>query len=331
MSAKPHVYMTRSDVAPIGLDVLQASCDVTAWPEPSAVPRAELLSRCAGQHALFCTLNDRIDAAVLDAAGPQLAVIATMSVGYDHIDVAECQRRRIRIGYTPDVLTDATAELTVGLLLATSRRLHEAAAEVRSGGWAAWSPSWMCGQGLAGSVVGIVGFGRIGQEVARRLQPFRPARLLFSNRSATARTEEARQIGAQRVEFDELLAVSDFVVLTCALTAETTNLINAQTLGRMKPTAILVNSARGAMVDQAALCAALQSGGIRAAGLDVTTPEPLPLDSPLLGLRNCVVLPHIGSADERTRLEMARITAENIVRGLRGEAMVAELVNVGNK
>lgn len=247
-----------------------------------------------------------------------------MSVGFDHIDVAECRRRNIRIGYTPDVLTDATAELTVGLLLATSRRLLEAAAEVRSGGWAAWSPSWMCGQGLAGSVVGIVGFGRIGQEVARRLQPFRPARLLFSNRSA-ARADEAREIGAQRVEFEELLALSDFVVLTCALTAETTHLINAATLKRMKRTAILVNTARGAMVDQAALFEALRSGGIRAAGLDVTTPEPLPLDSPLLGLPNCVVLPHIGSADERTRVEMARITADNIVRGLRGEEMVAEL------
>lgn len=243
---------------------------------------------------------------------------------YEHIDLAECKKRSIRVGYTPDILTDATAELTVALLLATSRRLIEANKEVANGGWKAWAPSWMCGQGLKGSTVGVVGFGRIGQEVARRIVPFKPCRILFSNRSE--RAAEAQAIGATRVSFDELLAASDFIVITCGLTPETANLINAATIAKMKRNAILVNTARGGIVNQSDLYDALRRNGIRAAGLDVTTPEPLPLDSPLLTLNNCVVLPHIGSAVVETRTEMSRITAQNILGGLRGEAMVSEIV-----
>lgn len=296
---------------------------MTAWCESRPVPRDTLLQAVRGQDAIFCALTDRIDAAVLDAAGPQLRCIATISVGYDHIDVAECRRRNIRIGYTPDILTDATAELTVALLLATSRRLIEANREVHSGGWKSWSPSWMCGRGLRGSVVGVVGFGRIGQEVVRRLLPFRPASVVIANRSE--RAAETKELGVRRVPLDELLAISDFVVLTVAATPETVNMIDAVALRRMRKDAILVNTARGSLVNQTDLYEALRSGVIRAAGLDVTTPEPLPLDSPLLALPNCVVLPHIGSADEATREEMARVTALNILQALREEPMHSEL------
>jgi glyoxylate/hydroxypyruvate reductase len=237
--------------------------------------------------------------------------------------VEECKKRGIKVGYTPDVLTDATAELTMALLLATSRRLLEANKEVFNGGWKAWSPSWMCGMGLKNSVVGIVGFGRIGQEVAKRIVPFKPARLLYQNRSD--KNIAAKEIGAERVVFSELLKSSDFVIICCALTPETTHLFNEVALAQMKRNAILINTARGGIVDQDALYEALVNGEIGGAGLDVCSPEPLPLDSPLLTLPNCVILPHIGSADIETRIEMSRITACNILAGLNGVKMMSEL------
>lgn len=247
-----------------------------------------------------------------------------LSFSYDHIDLAECKRRGIRVGYTPDVLTDATAELAMALLLATSRRLIEASYEAYSGGWKSWAPFWMCGVSLKAATVGFVGFGRIAQEVAKRITPFKPRRILYTNRSAS-RDKEAEEIGAKRVSLNELLVTSDFVILLCALTPETNRLINANTLSVMKRSAILINVSRGGVVDQNDLVQALRSGQIRGAGLDVTTPEPLPPDSPLFRLRNCVVLPHIGSADIRTREEMCRITVHNILSGLKDEEMVAEL------
>lgn len=209
------------------------------------------------------------------------------------------------------------------LLLATTRRLIEANEEVHTGGWSSWSPGWMCGQSIKDSVVGIVGFGRIGQEVAKRIVPFRPARLIFSNRSE--RSDEAKQIGAEQCTLDELLSESDFVILTCAATPDTFHLINATTLGKMKTNAVVINTSRGTLVNQTDLYDFLKTQRIRAAGLDVTTPEPLPLDSPLLTLQNCVILPHIGSADVHTRSEMSRITACNILAGLKGVKMIAEL------
>lgn len=209
------------------------------------------------------------------------------------------------------------------LLLATTRRLIEANKEVHTGGWSSWSPGWMCGQSIKNSTVGIVGFGRIGQEVAKRILPFRPKRLIFSNRSE--RTEEAKRIGAEQCTFDKLLRDSDFVILTCAATPDTFNLINATSLGKMKTNAVLINTSRGTLVDQTELYDFLKTNRIRAAGLDVTTPEPLPLDSPLLTLSNCIVLPHVGSADVDTRMEMSRITACNILAGLKGVKMIAEL------
>lgn len=208
--------------------------------------------------------------------------------------------------------------------MATSRRLIEGNRDVHSGGWKSWSPLYMCGPSIKNSTVGIVGFGRIAQEVAKRLVPFKPKRIVFSNRS-NSRDAEAKQIGAERVELSQLLSSSDFVILLCALTPETTNLINAQTLAAMKPTAILINCARGQVVNQDDLYEALKSNVIRAAGLDVTTPEPLPVSSPLLTLSNCVVIPHVGSAEIETRNEMAEITVSNLLGALNNTDMVSEI------
>lgn len=299
------------------------SCEVSIWPGAAPVPKAELVKNLWDTSALFCMLTDKIDKEVLENA-PNLRVIATMSVGYDHLSISEIKAKNIKIGYTPDILTDATAELTVALLLATSRRLLEASEEARTGGWQAWSPFWMCGPGLGGSVVGIVGFGRIGQEVAKRLKPFNVKKILFQNRSE--RAKEAQEIGATRVSFDELLKESDFVIVTCALTPETRGLFGDSAFEKMKPTAVFVNTSRGTVVDQDALIRALENKTIFAAGLDVMTPEPLPRDSPLFKLKNCVILPHIGSAAIETRNGMAILTARNILTALNGEQMPAELV-----
>lgn len=247
-----------------------------------------------------------------------------MSVGYDHLDLKEIKKRDIKVAYTPDVLTDATAELAVALLLATSRRLLEANEEARTGGWQAWSPFWMCGPGLQNSTVGIVGFGRIGQEIAKRLKPFKPQRIIYFNRSE--KPKEALEIGAERVNFDELLTQSDFISVSCALTPETKEIFNESAFKKMKSNAVFINTSRGGVVDQNALVKALQEKTIWGAGLDVMTPEPLPLDDPLFKLKNCVIIPHIGSACIETRNDMAVLCAKNIIAALEGKALLSELV-----
>ncbi|GBP78621.1 hypothetical protein EVAR_80631_1 [Eumeta japonica] len=294
------------------------------WSKASPVPRNEFLKGVTGVNGIFCALTDKIDKELLDAAGESLKVVATISVGYDHIDVAECKKRNIRIGYTPDVLTNATAELTMALLLSTSRRLPEAQHEAKTGGWVAWAPTWMTGPGLAGATVGIVGFGRIGQAVARRVKSFNTAHILYYNRSERP---EAIETGAIKTSFEELLSRSDFVICCAALVPDTKEIFNKAAFEKMKKTAVFVNTSRGGTVDQNALIEALQTNTIRAAGLDVTTPEPLPLDSPLFKLKNCVVLPHIGSASIEARNTMSELTANNILAALKGTInMPAELI-----
>uniref|UniRef100_A0A1L8EI64 Glyoxylate reductase/hydroxypyruvate reductase n=1 Tax=Haematobia irritans TaxID=7368 RepID=A0A1L8EI64_HAEIR len=317
------VYVTRPDVAAVGLDLLKKKCNVTTWSEPKPVPRDELLKQIQGKDALFCALTDKIDAEVIEKAGPQLKCISTISVGYEHIDLQECKKRGIRVGYTPEVLTDATAELTLALILATNRRLIEANKEVYNGGWKSWAPSWMCGQGLKGARIGLFGFGRIGQEIASRLVPFKPSLITYTTR--TERPKEAKQVSASYVSFEEMLSESDFIIACCALTPETKEIFNSSAFDKMKSNCIFINIARGGVVDQPALYKALKERRILAAGLDVTTPEPLPLNDPLLTLDNIVVLPHIGSAETNTRAEMSRITAMNILAGLNGSQMIYEV------
>ncbi|XP_019730361.1 glyoxylate reductase/hydroxypyruvate reductase isoform X1 [Hippocampus comes] len=315
--------MVSSQLPPEGMKILSASgvCDLCQW--DSDVSRAELLKAVQGSHGLLCLLTDKIDAEVLDAAGPNLKVISTFSVGYDHLALDEIKKRGIRVGYTPDVLTDATAELTVALLLATARRLPEAMEEVKNGGWRSGTTLWMCGYGLSGSTVGVIGLGRIGMAIARRLMPFGVKRLLYFGRTAKA---DAAELNGEFVPLDTLLTESDFIVVACSLTPETQGMCDKAFFSKMKNTAVFINTSRGAVVNQEDLYEALTSGEIAAAGLDVTTPEPLPTNHPLLTLKNCVVLPHIGSATYSTRGVMASLAAQNLLGGLQGTQMPSELI-----
>uniref|UniRef100_A0A8C9T244 Glyoxylate reductase/hydroxypyruvate reductase n=1 Tax=Scleropages formosus TaxID=113540 RepID=A0A8C9T244_SCLFO len=311
------VFVTRR-IPQEGMRVLNQSglCKVSLWDSDEPIPRTDLLQGVSGAHGILCLLSDRIDAEVINAAGPNLKVISTLSVGFDHLAVGEIKKRGVRVGYTPDVLTDATAELTVALLLATARRIPEGVEEVKNGGWSSWKPLWLCGYGLSGSTVGVIGLGRIGLAIARRLKPFGVKRLLYSGRTSKP------QMGTS---LDRLVSESDFVVVSCSLTPETQGLCDKALFSKMKKTAVFVNTSRGAVVNQEDLHEALSSGRIAAAGLDVTTPEPLPTDHPLLKLKNCVILPHIGSATYSTRGIMAELCANNLLAGLTGSAMPSEL------
>jgi lactate dehydrogenase-like 2-hydroxyacid dehydrogenase len=267
---------------------------------------------------LYCLLTERIDDELLDAAGPSLKVVSTLSVGYDHIDIKACRRRNVAVGNTPGVLTETSADLTLGLLLATARRIPESIEAVRKGEWTTWKPEWMAGYDLYGSTVGIVGLGRIGAAVATRLRGFN-CRLLYN--SPKPKPEIADPLGAEFADFPDLLTESDFITIHAPLIAATRNLFNADAFRKMKRTAILINTSRGGTVDQEELYHALVSGEIAAAGLDVTTPEPLPPDHPLLQLPNCVILPHIASASYATRAKMAVLAAQNILAGVKGEPL----------
>jgi glyoxylate reductase len=262
---------------------------------------------------LISLLTDSIDADIIGAA-TGLKVISNCAVGVDNVDIAAANRRRIPVGNTPDVLTDATADMAFALLLAAARRVVEGDRYVKRGNWTTWNLRLLLGTDLAGSTLGIIGFGRIGQAVARRAQGFGLRVIYFD---PTAQPDNA----AQPVSLDDLLRESDFVTLHVPLTADTRHMINQQTLARMKSNAVLINTSRGPVVDHAALYDALRSHGIFAAGLDVTEPEPLNADNPLLALENCIVLPHLGSASERTREQMASLAAGNLIAGLKGERL----------
>uniref|UniRef100_A0A8C1R5V7 Glyoxylate reductase/hydroxypyruvate reductase n=1 Tax=Cyprinus carpio TaxID=7962 RepID=A0A8C1R5V7_CYPCA len=317
------VFVTRR-IPQEGMKILKKAgmCNLSVWDSDEPVPRAELLKGVADAHGLLCLLSDKIDAEVLNAAGPNLKVISTLSVGFDHLAIDEIKKRGIRVGYTPDVLTDATAELTVALLLATARRLPEGVEEVKNGGWSTWKPLWLCGYGLSGSTVGVIGLGRIGLAIARRLKPFGVKRLLYTGRQPKP---QAQEVDGEYVPLDTLVRESDFVVVSCSLAPDTQSLCDKTFFSKMKKTSIFINTSRGAVVNQEDLFEALSSGQIAAAGLDVTTPEPLPTSHPLLTLKNCVVLPHIGSATYSTRGVMSALTANNLLAGLTGSEMPSEL------
>jgi lactate dehydrogenase-like 2-hydroxyacid dehydrogenase len=294
------------------------------------LPREVLLRHVQGASGLICTVAESIDNEVLAAAGPSLRVVSTISVGTSHIDAAACAAANIRVGYTPGVLTDATADLVLALTLAAARRIPEAAESVRTGEWKTWSPFWLVGKDVWGSTVGIIGgSGRIGSAVARRFHGGFDCKVLYSNRSGPVSDFDSAH-AAQWLPLEELLSRSDIVIVLCALTPDTRHLINRARLELMKHDALFINASRGEVVDQAALAAVLRERPSMKAGLDVTTPEPLPLDSELLSLPNCLVLPHIGSATEGARSEMVRIALENAVTALAGIRMVAELMPVSN-
>jgi lactate dehydrogenase-like 2-hydroxyacid dehydrogenase len=316
--SQPNVVITRR-VPRAGIERAQEVCNVRLWDSDEPIPRATLLEWVQGIDGLYCLLTERIDDELLDAAGPTLKVISTMSVGYDHVDVAACRRRNVAVGNTPGVLTDTTADLALALMLATARRLPESIDAVRNGEWSTWKPEWMAGYDLHHSTVGIVGLGRIGAAVARRVLGF-DCRILYHDPFPNPALAES--VGAEHVELDQLLAESDFVTLHCQLTPETHHLMNAEAFRKMKPTAILINTSRGPVVDQDALHDALRSGEIGGAGLDVTMPEPLPAGHKLLTLPNCVVLPHIASASIATRRAMAVLAADNLIAGVQGKPLL---------
>jgi glyoxylate reductase len=299
------------------LDLIREVAETEVWAGDLPPSREALAAGAAEADGLLCLLTDRVDAALLEAA-PRLRVVSQMAVGYDNIDVPACTARGIAVGNTPGVLTETTADLAFALLLATARRLAEAEQDLRGGRWLTWSPLQWTGPDVHSAVLGIVGLGRIGFEVARRAHGFQ-MEILYAGRNRNEAAE--REFGAKHVELDTLLAASDFVSVHTPLNAETRTLFGAAQFAQMKPTAIFINTARGGVVDQAALVEALKAKQIAAAGLDVFEVEPLPLDDPLLQLPNVVLLPHIGSASLATRTRMAVLAAENLVAGLQGRPL----------
>ncbi len=313
---KPRVFVTRV-IPDEGLDPVRQACEVDLWTDDLPPPRDELLRRVKGVEGILSLLTDTIDDELLDAAGPQLKVVSNFAVGFDNIDVPACTRRGIPAGNTPGVLTETTADLAFALLMSAARRIPESVEYVRQDRWKTWGPMLLMGVDIHDATLGIVGFGRIGREMARRGRGFGMEILYQDVHPASA--EDEAELGARRVEMDELLRESDFITLHVNLTDETHHLIDTDALRAMKPTAVLVNTSRGPVVDPDALEQALRAGEIFAAGLDVTEPEPLPADHPLVQLSNCVVVPHIASASKVTRGKMAAMAAANLLAGLRGE------------
>ena len=310
----PKIFISRL-IPSRGLDLVKEHFPtLEIWPHEMPPTCEQLLEKVHGVDGLLCTLTEKVDAELMDAAGPQLKIISSMSVGVDHIDIVAATARGIPIGNTPGVLTDATADMAFALLLSVARRVMEGEKYIRAGKWKTWHPQLLLGADLVGSTLGIVGFGRIGQAVAKRAQGF-DMRVIFYDPTADS------VHGAQSVGLDELLHESDFVSLHVPLIPNTKRMVNADFLSKMKPNAILVNTARGGVVDQSALYDALKSNQIFSAALDVTDPEPLPMDSPLLTLENCLIVPHLGSASQRTRDLMSLLAAENLVAGLKGERL----------
>jgi glyoxylate reductase len=311
---KPYVYMTRR-VAPEIVARLQEIADVEVWPEDRPVPREVLAEKAKAADGLFVMLTDRIDAELL-ASAARLRIVATMAVGYDNIDVAAARDKGIIVTNTPDVLTEATADLAFALMMAAARRLVEANRFLHEGKWQSWSPYLLAGQSVYGATLGIIGMGRIGEAVAKRAKGF-DMTILYHNRRRRRQAEEA--YGARYCGLDELLQESDYVMLLTPLTPDTRLLMGERQFSLMKPTSVFVNVSRGGTVDEAALYQALVNKQIWAAGLDVFQQEPVPVEHPLLSLPNVVALPHIGSATYQARTEMARLAAENLVAVLTGK------------
>ena len=299
------VFVTRR-LPGSALDRLSAEHDVEVWPEQLPPGRDELLARAPELEGLLSLLTDPVDAELIDAA-PALRAISNYAVGTDNVDLDAASERGIPVGNTPDVLTESTADLALALILGVSRRLVEGDAYVRRGDWHTWEPELLLGRDLHGATVGIVGRGRIGQAVGRRLEGF-GCELLYTD------------VGVG-VSLEELLERSDFVTLHCPLTPDTRGLINDEALGRMKATAYLINTSRGPVVDTEALSRALHNREIAGAALDVTDPEPLPGDHPLLEAPGLLVLPHIASATHATRERMAEMAVDNLLAGLAGKPM----------
>jgi glyoxylate reductase len=316
MNGKPEVFITRA-IAAGPIERLRGKANVDLWPEEGPPPQDVLLEKAAHLDGLITLLTDPVDAGFIQNAG-RLKVISQMAVGFDNIDISAATARGIAVGHTPGVLTETTADFAWALLMAAARRVPEAERQVRAGIWKPWGPDILTGPDIFGATIGIVGFGRIGQAVARRARGF-DMRILYNDPKRHPELEQ--ELGVQYAELDQLLKEADFVTLHTYLSHETKHLIDQAALEKMKSSAILINTARGAVVDTQALTEALSSGKIYAAALDVFDPEPIPADNPLLEMDNVIITPHIASGSIQTRTRMAEIAVDNLIAGLSGERL----------
>jgi len=314
MVNRPAVYVTR-ELPGDAVERLRQAASVRVWTEELPPPRDVLLREAAVADGLLTLLTDRIDAELMDTA-PRLRIVSNVAVGYDNIDVAEATRRAILVTNTPGILTETTADFAFALLMAAARRVVEADRYTHQGRWKTWGPQVLLGQDVHGACLGIVGLGGVGLEVAKRARGF-GMRILYCDHRR--RLREERRYGLIHTDLDQLLREADFVSLHVPLTSDTRHLIGERELSLMKPTAILVNTARGPIVDQQALYRFLKERRISAAALDVTEVEPIPMDDPLLTLDNVTIAPHIASASVATRTRMASVAADNLLAALRGE------------
>lgn len=315
--SNPRIFVTRV-IPEMGLEMVRQAADVEVWQESLPPPYEVLLQKVSGLDGLLCLLTDKIDADLMDAAGKRIKVISQMAVGFDNIDIPAATQRGIPIGHTPGVLTDTTADFAWTLLMSAARRVVEGDKFTRAGKWKTWGPIDFLGPDITGATLGIIGFGRIGQGLAKRAQGF-DMRILYHDVQRYPEAEQAYH--AQAVDLQVLLRESDFVSLHTVLSDETYHLMDDAKFKLMKPSAILINSSRGPVVDPAALYRALSSGTIAYAALDVTEPEPINMDSPLLELDNIIIAPHIASASFQTRNKMATMAAANLIAGLHGERL----------
>ncbi|MGD8398732.1 MAG: D-glycerate dehydrogenase [Anaerolineae bacterium] len=315
---KQKVFVAR-EIPDAGLDPVLRETDADVWREDMPPSRDVLLARVEGVAGLLSLLTDQVDAELMEAAGPALKVISNYAVGYDNVDVDAATARGIPVGNTPGVLTETTADMAFALLMAAARRIVEGAEYVKAGKWRTWGPKLLLGHDVHGATLGIVGMGRIGSAVTRRAAGFGMRVIYFDPYCDDTKGPFVQT--ALHCSLDELLREADFVSLHVPLTDDTRHMIDARALAQMKPSAILINTSRGPVVDTDALYDALVSGEIAYAALDVTDPEPLPADHKLLSLDNCLILPHLGSASLATRARMAEMAAANLLAGLRGERL----------
>ncbi len=311
---KPKVYVTRL-LPKEAMDKILSFCDAKVWEGELPPPRNVLLENVTDVEGLLSLLTDKVDAELMNRAR-KLRVISNCAVGFDNIDVQEATKRGIIVGNTPGVLTDTTADFAFALLMAAARRVVEGDKLVRAGKWKTWGPMILLGQDVHGATLGIIGLGRIGSGVAKRAKGF-GMKILYTD---VARNKQAEgELGIEFVDIDTMLTRSDFITIHVNLTPETHHLIGPKQFEKMKRTAILVNTSRGPIVDNMALYDALRSGKIAYAALDVTEPEPIPADHPLLTLDNVIIVPHIASASVATRTKMGLMAADNLIAGLKGE------------
>lgn len=323
---KYKVYVSRRIPKPGPKFLTDNGCDLTFWDSDDAIPHADLVAAMKKEKydAFLCMLTDQVDAEVMDAAGPQLKIIATMSVGYEHIDLEACKQRKIAVTNTPNVSTDSVAEVTVSLLLFTTRRLKEGIMAVREQRQPEWRPTWLCGFEITNKVIGIFGLGRIGFGVATRLIPFGPSQILYHDIVEVSYAKDINALYCKKLE--DMLQQVDFLCICCNLTPQTRHKLNSKTFSRMKSTAIIVNSGRGGVINHDDLHIALKNNIIAGAGLDVTEPEPLSKDHPLVSLPNCVITPHMGSNTWDSRDNMSLTAAQCIISVFKGEAPMGFVV-----